>query len=198
MQRRGIHGSGDRREMCNLDRVFHQKSTSKGIRNPKKVIRKTGPSQIDNVCTAGYNFIEKEGSFVLTLYPTHTNHPLDKKHMKCLRMPAAQKQKCIQVMNVGAPIAGLVRKINDDVRENYSKYKEEHAPHLFTSYQNLSYLKKSNVVDTNRKDSDDFKSVQKWASERPNDIIYHKFHGDIDPQYPVSKTLFMTIDLILI
>ena len=94
-------------------------------------------------------------------------------------------------MEVGAPIPGILRRINENVRDNYSELKQNHAPHLFANYDNLYYLKKTNINDKIRKDSEDLISVKKLIEEKPNDIIYHKFHGDIDPQYPVSKTLFL-------
>ena len=132
--------------------------------------------------------MKKNGSFQGLLYPAHTNHPFDIKHITCLGVPESKKQQYLQEMNVSAPISGILRNRNEKVRENYDEYKENPAVHQCVSYDNLYYLKKSNVHDNIRKDKNDYKSVKKWIEENKNDFIYHNLKGDRDSEYPVSKT----------
>ena len=112
----------------------------------------------------------------------------DIKHKTCLGLPESKKQQYLQEMKVEAPISGILRSINEEVRENYDEYKENPVVHQLTSYDNLYYLKNSNIKDNIRKDKKDYKSVKKWIEENKNDFIYHNLKGDRDSEYPVSKT----------
>ena len=132
---------------CNRDAVFQTGSKSTGKRAPKKVL-KDGPSQISQACTAGVIKTIQGGRIFVKAYPTHANHPIDKRHKHCLDLPQTFKSKVEDQIKMGVKLPSINAEINLECDEQYPQcISNPTVPQVKEIYQNLHYLKKILVDD---------------------------------------------------
>ena len=165
---------------CNRD--GHQTSVS------KKLSKETGSRKLNDNCTAGWlTIVITDGKYHVTLYPTHYNHDIDISHKQHLPLPQSVKNDIIKRIRNDVPLPVILL----DLKEDLDTIPDEQTKVFhYSSYDNLYYMKTLFAHQFFKKDKDDTVSVQKWISDNPEGIIYHKFQGSLDPNYPVSFFLF--------
>ena len=149
----------------------------------KKVSKETGSRKLNDNCTAGLTIVISDGKYNVTLYPAHYNHEIDISHKQHLPIPQSAKNDIIKKIEQGVPLPVILL----DLKEDLDRIPDDQTKVIhYSSYNDLYYMKSLFAYQNFKKDADDTISVQKWIAENPERIIYHKFQGHLDPNYPVS------------
>ena len=115
------------------------------------------------------------------------NHKFDQIHIASLRTEQHLKERFVDQFKMGASIHEVLNQETCDVLEKYEENEELlQQPRTYINIRKLRYRSKTSTQDQSQKDSDDKKSVQKHIEDGSMDIIYAKFRGEIDQEYPVS------------
>ena len=151
--------------------------------------------KIGDNCTCTLVVKRNDSKIYVKVNPVHYNHSLDDKHLKKLPISKPDIKNIITKLEYGVSTSVIRKQIFDEANHLPP---EDLRPVHFVSRQNLHHIKNKNITVDGRYHSEDYLSVSKWIEKYPNYIIYHKFQGERDQNYPVSTKILSFYCILLI